>query len=81
MLLVLKIPKQPNLVNWNNITQKQNYLKQDVEIGIVKYIELKDAYKSLVEALIHSGIKNNTKIKINWIDAGNIKILKKNIKK
>ena len=31
----------------------------------------------LVEALIHSGIKNNTKININWIDAGNLKNLKK----
>ena len=78
----VKNPKQPNLLSWNNITKKQNFLKKNVEIGIVgKYIELKDAYKSLVEALIHSGIKNNTKIKINWIDAGNLKILKKYKKK
>ncbi len=80
--LGIKNPKQPNLKNWNNITKKQSFLKNNVEIGIVgKYIELKDAYKSLVEALIHSGIKNNTKIKIYWIDAGNLKNLKKNIKK
>ena len=78
----IKNPKKPNLINWNNITKKQNILKRNVEIGIVgKYIELKDAYKSLVEALIHSGIKNNTKIKINWIDAGKLNNLKKKIEK
>ncbi len=80
--LNIKNSKQPNLNNWNNIIKRKKNFKKSVEIGIVgKYIELKDAYKSLVEALIHSGIKNNTHIKINWIDSANIIALKKNLKK
>ena len=42
-----------------------------------KIYRLRDAYKSLAEALVHSGIKNNTRVKINWIDAGNLKKKKK----
>ena len=77
--LNIKNSKQPDLNNWNNIIKRKKNFKKSVEIGIVgKYIELKDAYKSLVEALIHSGIKNNTNIKINWIDSANIIALKKN---
>ena len=80
--LNIKNSKQPDLTNWNNIIKRKKNFKKSVEIGIVgKYIELKDAYKSLVEALIHSGIKNNTNIKINWLDSANIIILKKNLKK
>ncbi len=80
--LNIKNSKQPDLNNWNNIIKRKKNFKKSVEIGIVgKYIELKDAYKSLVEALIHSGIKNNTHIKINWIDSANIIALKKNLKK
>ena len=44
--------------------------KNSVNIGIIgKYIDLKDAYKSLSEALYHSGIHNSTEIKIIWINA------------
>ena len=44
--------------------------KNSVNIGIIgKYVELKDAYKSLSEALYHSGIHNSTEIKIIWINA------------
>ncbi len=79
--LSIKNSKLPNLQNWVSIIEKQKSLSKNIEIGIVgKYVELKDAYKSLIEALIHSGINKSAKIKINWIDAFNLIKLKKSIK-
>ena len=76
--LEIKNQKNPNLRNWKQITNKQKKLKNFIEIGIVgKYIELKDAYKSLVEAIIHSGINKNTKVNINWFDSSKSSKLKK----
>jgi len=53
--------------------------KKDVNISIIgKYVNLKDAYKSLDEALIHGGISNNLKVNLIRIDSENLKI--KNLK-
>ena len=42
--------------------------KQETTIALVgKYIELKDSYKSIVEALYHAGVKNKCKINIKWV--------------
>ena len=74
--------KSPNLENWIRITEKQKSLSNNVEIGIVgKYVELKDAYKSLVEAIVHSGIHKKIKTVIKWIDSSNMINLKKDLKK
>ncbi len=62
--------KKPNLTKWKNITLKVLNPKKDVNIGIIgKYINLKDAYKSLDEALIHGGISNNVRVKLERIDS------------
>ncbi len=62
--------KKANLKKWERISFLQKNPKSKVNIGIIgKYIQLKDAYKSLSEALHHSGIHNSTEIKINWISA------------
>ena len=74
--------KPPNLENWIRITETQKSLSNNVEIGIVgKYVELKDAYKSLVEAIVHSGIHKKIKTVIKWIDSSNMINLKKDLKK
>jgi len=61
---------QPDLERWKKIN---NILKKpagEVKIGIVgKYVDLKESYKSLTEALIHGGIGNNVNVKFNWVDA------------
>ena len=61
---------QPDLERWKKIN---NILKKpagEVKIGIVgKYVDLKESYKSLTEALIHGGIGNNVDVKFNWVDA------------
>lgn len=64
---------EPDLVQWKNIINKMNNPEHGVTIGIVgKYVELKDAYKSLIEALKHGGISNNTRVKLNWISSENL---------
>ena len=81
----IKNNKKPNLSRWKNITSKVLNPKTDVNIGIIgKYINLKDAYKSLDEALIHGGISNNVRVKLERIDSEHldpkkIKPLLKNI--
>ena len=70
----IKGKKTPNLSNWKNITNRVLNPKKDVNIGIIgKYVDLKDAYKSLDEALIHGGISNNVKVKLKRIDSENLK--------
>ena len=70
----VKTKKSPNLKKWKNITYKVLNPKKDVSIGIIgKYVNLKDAYKSLDEALIHGGISNNVKVNLKRIDSENLK--------
>ena len=70
----IKTKKLPDLSKWKNITSIVLNPKRDVNIGIIgKYVDLKDAYKSLDEALIHGGISNNVKVNLKRIDSENLK--------
>jgi len=70
----IKNIKTPDLSKWKSITSKVLNPKKDVNIGIIgKYVNLKDAYKSLDEALIHGGISNNFKVNLKRIDSENLK--------
>lgn len=71
----LGLPKKttPNLTNWNSFLFKLKNPTQVVEIGLVgKYVELKDAYKSISEALIHGGVANDAKVNVHWIQSEKI---------
>ena len=73
----IKRPKKINLRKWNKVVNSLNNPKGQVNIGVIgKYVDLKDAYKSLSEALTHGGIANDTNVKIHWIDSENIKTKK-----
>jgi len=66
--LQLKADKQPKLIEWNNFLKGFKNPKNTIEIGLIgKYVELHDAYKSISEAFIHAGAKNEVKVNINWI--------------
>ncbi len=67
----LNLPKRiPDLQDWRAFVDRVINPMNEITIGIVgKYVELKDAYLSIVEALIHAGAKNDTKVNINWISA------------
>jgi CTP synthase len=60
----------PDLRRWEDIRERIENPEGEVTIGVVgKYVGLQDAYKSLHEALVHGGLANRTKVKVNWIDA------------
>lgn len=55
---------------WKALVDKIKSIEDEVEIHfIAKYVDLKDAYISLIEALNHSGFANDVNIKVKWIDA------------
>ena len=71
----IKNRKEPNLAKWKKITSNVLSPKKNVNIGIIgKYVNLKDAYKSLDEALAHGGISNNLKVNLTRIDSENLKV-------
>ncbi len=70
----LRSKKNVNLNPWKKITNTVLKSKNIVNIGIIgKYVNLKDAYKSLDEALIHGGIDNNVKINLVRIESDKLK--------
>ena len=70
----IKSKRLPNLTKWKNITTKVLNTTKNVNIGIIgKYVNLKDAYKSLDEALTHGGIANNLKVNLSRIDSEHLK--------
>jgi CTP synthase len=60
----------PNLARWRLINERIRNPEGAVTIAVVgKYTGLKDAYKSLVEALSHGGIANKVKVDLDWIES------------
>ena len=71
----IKSKKNVNLNPWRKITKTVLHTKKFVNIAIIgKYVNLKDAYKSLDEALIHGGIQNNLKVNLIRIESDHLKI-------
>jgi CTP synthase len=61
---------EPDLARWKDVVDRYQNPEGEVTIGVVgKYVGLQDAYKSLNEALVHGGMANRVRVKINWIDA------------
>ncbi|HJQ16864.1 MAG TPA: CTP synthase [Allosphingosinicella sp.] len=61
---------EPDLARWEDIVDRLDNFEGEVTIGVVgKYVGLPDAYKSLTEALVHGGLANRVKVRINWLDA------------
>src|SRR5258705_10210497 len=66
--LKLHSKQEPDLDNWKNFLGKLKNPVSEVKISLVgKYIELKDAYKSIAESLIHAGVANECKVNVDWI--------------
>ena len=61
---------RPDLTRWQDIAERIHNPEGEVTIGVVgKYTGMKDAYKSLTEALAHGGLANRVKVNIKWLDA------------
>jgi len=66
----IKDARSPNLSVWEDIAARVRGPEGLVRIAVVgKYTDLRDAYKSLIEALNHGGIANNVHVKLEWIES------------
>ena len=60
----------PDLRTWRKFVKKVKNPAVEVTIGICgKYIQLRDAYKSIAEAFVHAGAENNARVNLEWIDS------------
>ena len=72
-LLNLPAKENPDVSKWLKIKEKIDNPKYSICIGIIgKYNTYQDAYKSLIEAFAHAGIYHECKIKLKWIDIGEL---------
>lgn len=61
---------EPDISGWRRISERVKNPEGEVTIAIVgKYTGMKDAYKSLIEALTHGGIANRVKVNLDWIES------------
>jgi CTP synthase len=68
--LALKASPSANLGQWGRFVQQVYDPRKEVEIAIAgKYVELHDAYKSIIESFIHAGVPNQAKVKLRWVDS------------
>lgn len=74
ILNLLRLPEtEEHLEKWEQLIQTIKNPKNEVLIGVIgKYVELEDSYKSLYEALYHGGFANESRVKIQWIEAEKI---------
>ncbi|MGZ5208034.1 MAG: CTP synthase [Sulfuricurvum sp.] len=67
---------KPDMEQWDILVKKIVSPKHRITLGFVgKYLELKESYKSLIEALIHSGAHLDTRVHINWIDSEKVEVV------
>jgi CTP synthase len=61
---------EPNLEDWERMIQRMTAIEDEVKIAVVgKYVQIQDAYKSIIEAFTHAGVQNDVHVKIEWVDA------------
>lgn len=71
--LKIALQHEPELTQWKDFLGKLKNPVNEVRIGLVgKYIELKDAYKSIAEAFIHAGVANECRVQVEWIHSEKI---------
>lgn len=59
-----------DLTEWSQWVAKVNRTQKEVRIAVVgKYVKMRDAYKSIIEAFTHAGAANNVKVNVAWIEA------------
>jgi CTP synthase len=66
---------KPDLRKWVRFVNKVKHPKGKVRIAVCgKYIELKDAYKSITEAFVHAGAENDVEVQLDWIRAEDVEV-------
>lgn len=65
---------QPDLTEWEAMVERIKNPRKRVRIGICgKYVKLKDAYKSIIEAFIHAGVHSDAHVELVWVSSEDIK--------
>lgn len=71
--------KDTEMKKWEEFLFKLKNPEHSIKIGLIgKYVELKDAYKSIIESFIHAGAENKCKVEIDWIHSESL--TKENVK-
>ena len=66
----IKDARPPDLSRWRSVVERVLKPEGEVKIAVVgKYMQVKDSYKSLIEALIHGGLANNVRVNVDWIES------------
>ena len=64
---------QPDMKEWNEFLSRLRHPKTEVDIALVgKYVELQDAYKSILEAFVHAGASNECKVRVHTVHSEHI---------
>jgi CTP synthase len=72
-ILLRLAAKNPNLDDWRQLVHELRHPQHEVEIAVVgKYVDLKEAYKSLHEALTHGGVANHARIRFRYVNSETI---------
>lgn len=62
--------EKPEIGAWEEIVHTLKHPSKTVKVGVVgKYVDLKESYKSLNEAIVHGGIANKTRVELAWVDS------------
>jgi len=65
--------QKPDLSGWRNLVTKIQHPKYIVPIAICgKYVQLRDAYKSIIESFVHAGAPNDARVELKWVEAEDI---------
>ncbi|HVP06940.1 MAG TPA: CTP synthase, partial [Candidatus Acidoferrum sp.] len=65
---------EPDLSQWESMVEKIKHPGRIIKIGICgKYVNLKDAYKSIIEAFVHAGVASDAEVKLIWVSSEDIK--------
>ncbi len=63
-------PRQADLDKWKKFVERIKYPSKKITIAICgKYVQLHDAYKSIIEAFIHAGEENDCRVNLKWVDS------------
>ncbi len=70
---ILQLPGEPDLSAWEALVERMENAEQTVRIGLIgKYVDLPDAYLSVVESLRHAGYHHGARVEVDWVQAEDV---------
>jgi CTP synthase len=67
---------EPDMDEWERMIQRMTAIEEEIKIAVVgKYVQIQDAYKSIIESFTHAGVQNDAHVTIRWVDAEDVEKL------